>query len=264
MNKQKLAMLSNEELIELLRRIVKGASTASDLSLLREEIVKRNIGLVRSIALGFLNSGELFDDLVQAGYIGLLNAVTNFDLARNTLFSTYASYLIRGEIRHYIRDKHTTIRIPQWIQALSRKVKEQEEAFFQEYGRPPTLAELAERLEISEAQLIELLRGRKAMSYVSIDQERRRHDPNPALPTIESLRPRDEDRNRELHMRISVAIEELAEIQRQVISGLFYHGKSQEQVGEELGISQRQVSRMKWQALKKVKGKLVGPGDNAV
>ena len=263
MRKQKLAMLSNEKLIELLRHTTKEASTASELSLLREEIVKRNIGLVRSIALGFLNSGEILDDLVQAGYIGLLNAVANFDLARNTLFSTYASYLIKGEIRHYIRDKHTTIRIPQWIQALSRKVKEQEEAFFQEYGRPPTIAELAEHLEISEEQLIELLRGRKAMTYVSIDQERRRHDPNPTHPTIEFLQPRDENRNIELYMRISVAIGELAEIQRQVISGLFYHGKSQEQVGEELGISQRQVSRMKAQALKRVKGKLVGPEDGA-
>jgi RNA polymerase sigma-B factor len=254
----RLSTLSNEELIERLRRTMDESPDSSYLSLLREEIVKRNIGLVKSIAREFLNSGELFDDLVQAGYIGLLNAVTNFDLARNTKFSTYASYLIRGEIRHYIRDKHTTIRIPQWIQSMSRKVKEAEEAFFQEHGRPPTIADLAARMNVSETQLVELLRGRRAMTYVSIDQERRRDDPNPTLPPIEHLRPRGEDSNFDLYMRITVAIEQLADIQRRVIDGLFYQGKSQSQIGDELGISQRQVSRMKEQALKAMKGRLIG------
>jgi RNA polymerase sigma factor (sigma-70 family) len=59
-------------------------------------------------------------------------------------------------------------------------------------------------------------------------------------------------------MRITVAIEQLADIQRRVIDGLFYQGKSQSQIGDELGISQRQVSRMKEQALKAVKGRLIG------
>ncbi len=255
--KDRLSKLSNEELIKLLRRSIDGETDQPTLSLLREEIVERNIGLVKSIAHGFRNSGEMFDDLVQAGYIGLLNAVTNFDLVRKTRFSTYASYLIKGEIRHYIRDKHTTIRIPQWVQAMSRKLKQAEEELFQEHGRPPTIADLAARMEVDEAQIVELLRGRKAMTYVSIDQERRRDDPNPTPPG-EYLRPHGETSNPDLYMRITVAIERLAEIQRQVIDGIFYQGKSQSEIGKELGMSQRQVSRMKEQALKEVKGRLAG------
>jgi len=257
--KHRFSALSNEQLIELLRLSLKGTSDSLYLSCLREEIVSRNIGLVKSIAVGFLNSGEPLDDLIQAGYMGLLNAVANFDLARNTRFSTYASHLIKGEIRHYIRDKHSTIRIPQWVQVMNRKVKEAEEAFFKEEGYPPPIAELANCLDISESQLVELLRGRKAMTYISIDQERRSVDPNPSSPDITHFCSRGENLSFDFRMRIIIAIEELAEIKQQVIDGLFYQGKSQTEVGKELGVSQRQVSRMKEQILREMKGKLAGP-----
>jgi len=260
-DEKRFADLSNEELIGLLQDNLGGTATEEDLSLLREQIVKRNIGLVKSIALKFLHSGELLDDLVQAGYIGLLNAVSNFNLARGIRFSTYASYLIKGEIRHYIRDKHTTIRIPQWIQEMSHRVKQAEDAFFQEEGRPPTLAELADRVDVSEAQLIELLRGRNAMTYVSIDADRRRTDPSPGPPMLESLAPEASPHGAEVNLRIAAVIEQLETIQRQVIQGLFYQGKTQTQVGEELGMSQRQVSRMKDQALRAVRGRLFPEAD---
>ncbi len=255
----KLARLTNEELIELLRRSTQEETPTSELSLLQEEIVKRNIGLVKSIALEFRNSGEPVDDLVQAGYIGLLNAVANFDLSRNTRFSTYATYLIKGEVRHYIRDRHSTIRIPQWVQAVNQRLKEEEEAIFQAQGRPPTAAELAERLGLSEEQLVELLRGRETMTYVSIDEERRGGDPNPDLPELADLRPSRDDLSFDVRMRILVVIEQLAEIERRVIEGLFYQGKSQAEVGRELGVSQRQISRLKETIMDEMKRRLTDP-----
>jgi RNA polymerase sigma-B factor len=249
--KPELAGRTNEELIHLLQRT--NTDLNEDVAALKEEIVRRNIGLVKSIAVKFINSGELLDDLIQAGYIGLLNAVTNFDLARSTRFSTYATYLIQGEIRHYIRDKHSTVRVPQWVQAMNRKIKEVEETLFQKEGRPPTLAELASDLTLTEQQLTALLRGREAMTYVSIDQKRRAADPNPSPPSIEQLVPDSSDLAFDVRMRVLVAIEQLAEIQQQVIRGLFYQGKSQSEVGEELGISQRQVSRIKDRTLEAIK-----------
>lgn len=245
-----LSSLSNEEVIRLLQKTKRGdegtnAASSRGVSALQEEIVRRNVGLVKSIALGFLHSGEPLDDLVQAGYIGLLNAVANFDLAKETRFSTYATYLIRGEIRHYIRDRHSTIRIPQWVQTMNRRIKQAEEAIFQETGRPPTLAELAARLDLTEEQIAALLRGRESMTYVSIDRDRREHDPNPSPPSIESLTPSTDDLPHDVKMRVLIALDQLTEMQQQVIRGLFYHGKSQSEVGDELGVSQRQVSRMK-------------------
>jgi len=246
---------ANEELIAHLRR-AKGMGDSRGVSEIQNALIRRNVGLVKSIAAKYLGSGELLDDLVQAGYIGLLNAVANFDLARNTLFSTYATHLIQGEVRHYIRDKHSTIRIPQWVQAMNRRLKQAEEAFFQESGRPPTLLELAERLDVTTDQLTALLRGRESMMYVSIDQERRTADPNPAPLALETLFAPSDDLPFDIRMRIVVAIEQLAEIQRRVVEGLFYQGKSQSEVGEELGISQRQVSRLKDRTLREMRATL--------
>jgi len=252
--------LTNEELIDLLRRTRDEAET--DPVGLREEIVRRNVGLVKSVAVKFLGSGEPLDDLIQAGYIGLLNAVANFDLARNTRFSTYASYLIQGEVRHYIRDRHSTIRIPQWVQTMNRRVKEAEEAFFQEEGRPPTLSELASRISLTDEQLTALLRGRETMTYVSIDQERRSGDPRPAAPRVEHLIAESDDLPFDVRMRVLVTIERLTEIQQQVIAGLFYEGKSQSEIGKELGMSQRQISRLKDRILDEMKGDLERGPDN--
>ncbi len=252
--------LDNETLIDLLQRVVGGAVEV-DPAALREEIVKRNVGLVKSIAIRFLTSGEPLDDLIQAGYIGLLNAVSNFDLARSTRFSTYATYLIQGEIRHYIRDRHSPIRIPQWVQSMNRRIKEAEETFFKEEGRPPTLSELAGSLDLTETQLAALLRGRESMTYVSIDQERRSTDPNPSPPTLEEVIPSTGELPMDIRVRVAVAIERLAGIQQQVVRGLFYQGKSQSEVGQELGISQRQVSRIKDRVLRELKGTLT-PSDS--
>ena len=259
-NRTKFSSISNEDLISLLRKGKSEKGGDFDPSSLKEEIIKRNVGLVKSIATRFLNSGEPLDDLIQAGYIGLLNAVANFDLAKNARFSTYASHLIQGEIRHYIRDKHSTIRIPQWVQAMNRRINQAEEAFFQEEGRPPTLAELADRLNIAEEQLIAILRGREAMTYVSIDQARRRADPSPNPLTLDEILTKPTGLSDDVRMQLLIVIEQLTEIQQRVIRGLFYQGKSQSEVGEDLGLSQRQVSRMKERILQEMKEGLLEAG----
>jgi len=249
----KLADLNNEELIQALQQAIAGNSKRHSSSDLRAEIVNRNVGLVKSIAIKFRSSGEPLDDLIQAGYIGLLNAVTNFNLDRSSRFSTYASYLIQGEIRHYIRDKHSTIRVPQWVQTMNRRIKEAEEQIFQQQGRPPTLTELASKVELQPEQVKLLLRSRESMTYVSIDQDRRSGDPNPSSPNAERLVAESEGLSFDVRMRILAAIEKLSDIQQSVIQGLFYQGKSQSEIGEELGISQRQVSRMKERILSEMR-----------
>lgn len=250
------SILDNEQLLQALHSAKKGRADPDYLSDLQRQIVSRNVGLVKSIALKFLYSGEPLDDLIQAGYIGLLNAVTNFDLARKGKFSTYANHLIMGEIRHYIRSKHTTVRIPQWVQLMNRKLNEAQEEIFQQEGRPPKISELAERLEITEQGVAELLKGRDTMTYVSIDQYRREEDPHPSLPDITRVYEGQEGLPLEMRMRIIAAIDELSLLQQEVIKGLFYQGKSQSQVGQQLGIPQRKVSRIKAHTMDEIKGKL--------
>ncbi|MCI2426139.1 sigma-70 family RNA polymerase sigma factor [Candidatus Acetothermia bacterium] len=236
---------------------LKQATDPAAISTLREEIVSHHIGLVKSIATEFRSSGEPLDDLIQTGYIGLLSAVANFDPARGIKFTTYATYLIKGEMRHYIRDKCLTIRIPQWIQTLNNKIKQEEARFFQEQGRPPTIAELAQLLNLTTEGIAEVLKARDTMTYISIDQERREHDPRPPLIDISKIRSsQNTDFPLEHRMEIITAIESLTQIQRDIVTGLFYESKSQQELGKELNLSQRQVSRLKAQLLNKIKERL--------
>ena len=99
-------MMAIERLLAKLNELSDKDGNPEELSRLRKEVVNRSRGLVKSIALEFTNSGEDLEDLVQAGYIGLLNAVASFEPSRNAQFFAYASRVIREEIRHYIRDKH--------------------------------------------------------------------------------------------------------------------------------------------------------------
>jgi len=248
--------MDSERLLEELARLNAERAPQDQVLKLKEELVEVNVGLVTAIAKKFVHSGEPLQDLIQAGYIGLLNAVHNFDLNRGTKFSTYATYLIQGEVRHHIRDKNTTIRLPQWLQKLSHQVKVAQEAFYQEHGRLPTIAQLSDALNIEEEGVREALKAREALHYVSIDAERREDDPRPASFDQSKIRSKHpDDFPIEYRIKIASAIESLTELQQQVINDLFYAGKSQAQVGEEVGYSQRHISRIKQEVLDAIRDK---------
>lgn len=224
---------------------------------LKDQLIEQNIPLVKSIAGDFTHSGLEFEDLRQAGYIGLLNAVENFDLNRGTKFSTYATHLIKGEIRHQVRDNQPSVHIPQWIKRLNKKVKKAQEKIYQKTGEYPSIKEISEELNIEEAGVKEVLKARDSMTYVSIDRERRESDPRPEYIDYEKIKSKhEEDLPLEFKIRIADAIEKLTEVQQQVVKGIFYEDQTQEEIGEEIGTSQRQVSRIKYRVLDELESQL--------
>src|SRR3990170_3940558 len=136
---------------------------------IRERVVVACTPLVRRIAGEFVFSGVPSDDLVQVGYIGLINAIAAFDPARGAKFTTYASYLVRGEIRHYLRDQRDTIRKPRWLQKLNSQIEQTVSKYVSETGRFPGLDELSQELNIEEGGLLEVLRTREALRTVSLE-----------------------------------------------------------------------------------------------
>ncbi len=250
--------VDTESLLAELRSLEEGEG---EYAALQAELVRRHGGLVRSVAFQFKFTGEPVEDLIQAGYLGLLGAVANFDLARGTKFSTYATHLIRGEIRHYIRDKYGHVRVPQWVRAVSRRVRDCQDRLYQEKGRPPTLEEIAAALEVGTDTVAEALKARDAMTYVSLDAERRATDPSPSLDLQRLLAADSKQLPLEVRMRIAAAVERLSDLQRKIIDGLFYQGRTQADVGEEVGLPQRQVARMKDRVLKEMSEHLFGHSD---
>ena len=250
---------TNEEILRKINKLQqeKGEEAKQEISNLKEKLVKKNIPLVKSIAGDFSHSGLDYEDLTQAGYIGLLNAVENFDLGRNTKFSTYATHLIKGEIRHHIRDNQPSVHIPQWIKRLNYKVTRAEEKIYKDTGQFPTVSQLAEELNIEEDGIREVLKARDSMTYISIDRERRESDPRPEFIDYEKIKSKHkENLPLEFRVRIAEAIDKLTEVQKQVVNGIFYEEHTQEEVGETIGTSQRQVSRIKQKLLEELKGHL--------
>ena len=260
---------SNEDILEEIQKLEqkieggRGEEVKDRIDELKDQLIEQNIPLVKSIAGDFTHSGLDFEDLRQAGYIGLLNAVENYDLNRGTKFSTYATHLIKGEIRHQVRDNQPSVHIPQWIKRLNKKVKKAQERIYQETGEYPGIKELSEELNIEEEGIKEVLKARDSMTYVSIDRERRESDPRPEYIDYEKIKSKHEENlPLEFKVRIADAIEKLTEVQQQVVKGIFYEDQTQEEIGEEIGTSQRQVSRIKYRVLDELESHLKdGPDD---
>jgi len=214
--------------------------------------------LVKNIAYKFKNSGEPLEDLEQLGYIGLINALNLYNQQREVKFETYASWFISGEIRHYIRDKHQTIRIPHWITELNRKIDEFIVTYKEETKQIPSLKKIAKEFNLSEEGVKEVLKARDVVHTVSIDQENRGYDCN-EYPVLEKIK-NDHYKSFRLPIEDLIALElalnKLKNLQSKVINYIFIKDLTQIKTAKKLAISQRQVSRIKNEALKSLKEEL--------
>src|SRR5450755_1439850 len=134
---------------------------------LKDLVMVQYAGMVERIARRFCGI-EPFEDLVQVGFIGLLNALTKFDPAAGVRFNTYSTYLVAGEIKHYLRDRTQTIRHPAWLQELRHKVIRAQNLLQQEHARVPTEREIAEHLGISETAIREVFQTQDMLKVASL------------------------------------------------------------------------------------------------
>ena len=214
--------------------------------------------LVKIIAQKFKNSGEPLEDLEQLGYIGLINAINLYDQQRKVKFETYASWFISGEIRHYIRDKHQAIRIPHWIIELNKKIDEFIVKYRGENKQTPSLKKIAGELNLTEEGVKEVLKARDVVHTVSIDQENRGYDCNeyPILAKIKNDHYKTFRLPIEDLIALELALNKLQNLQRKVVNYIFIKDLTQTKTAKKLAISQRQVSRIKNEALKTLKEEL--------
>src|SRR4051794_21604129 len=136
---------------------------------LKDLIIMQYAPMVERIARRF--SGiEPYEDLVQVGFIGLLNALSKFDMEAGVRFNTYATYLVAGEIKHYLRDRSQTIRHPAWLQELRHKVNRAANVLQQTHGRQPTEREIADEIGVSESAVHEVFQTQEMLRVASLDQ----------------------------------------------------------------------------------------------
>lgn len=212
----------------------------------RNEMIEDNIGLVHSIAKRFKGRGEEYDDLYQAGCVGLIKAVDNFDESKGFLFSTYAVPVIMGEIRRLFRDGGA-VKVSRSLKEKSIKVQAIREKFIKKELREPTVSELSELCGIETEELSEVLNVINPVISLSCTTED--GDETIDIPV---------DDTDKLFDRLSVhqAIKDLSNDELLLIKYRFYEGKTQCESAKLLGISQVQVSRREKQLLAKLRTRL--------
>lgn len=215
----------------------------------REQMVESNLGLVHACAHKFKGRGMEYDDLFQAGCMGLVKAVDAFDWNRGVRFSTYAVPVILGEMRRLFRDGGS-IKVSRTLKELSLKTMRTREILTARTGREPTIGELAELLERDPADISEAISA--------------------AAPPI-SLTENDDDGGGQIDIPIDSPEEEMADSisLKQVVGQLdandrklivlrYFGGKTQTQTAQMLGMTQVQVSRREKKILTQLRQELTG------
>ncbi len=214
----------------------------------REKRIKDNLGLVHSCAKRFKNRGVEYDDLFQAGCVGLIKAADGFDETLGYVFSTYAVPAILGEMKRIFRDGGA-VKVSRSLKERSREVWAEKEKLENEKGYEPTLAEIAEKVGLSVCETSELLlASQPVISLTSGDTEN--DDKQFDIP-IDSEEEKINER-----LTLDTCIKELSESDRKLIELRYYMSKTQTEVASKLGMSQVQVSRREKKILKEIREKM--------
>jgi RNA polymerase sigma-B factor len=240
MSEEDRRLSSDEETADQLR-----AYRASGDPALHAALCAAHAPLVDRIARRYNGGPEPLADLVQVGQIGLIHAINRFDPGRGAKFRTYASHLIAGEIRHYLRDQVGLVRRPRWLSRLNRQLDETFETLRIRQGRVPTLEEVARVMNIEPQGIREILRARAATTPLSLDAPEDRR----TARAIRHLRYETFQLPVEDRIVLMEAIERLTDLQRKVIFALFYLDLTETEAAHRLRISQKHVSRVMHKAL---------------
>lgn len=212
----------------------------------REKLIEENLGLVHACANKFRGRGTEYDDLFQAGCVGLIKAADGFDPTRGFAFSTYAVPVILGEIKRIFRDGGA-VKVSRSLKEKGRVLLHEKEKMASETGTEPTISALAERLgwEVEEtAQVINA-----ALPPVSLTQDDESGGGQIDVPV---------DNENEMFERLDLSrvIESLNERDREIIEWRYFRCATQSVTAKQLGMSQVQVSRREKKILTLLRTKL--------
>ncbi len=241
-NTSTLPLLTEDEKQNLWTKIKAGDTDA------RETYIKGNLRLVLSVLKRFGGHGENLDDLFQIGCIGLMKSVDNFDPTLEVKFSTYAVPMIIGEIRRYLRDTSSSIRISRSLRDTAYKAIVAKEALSKRKTAEPTMEEISKESGIPLEDIIYALDAMQ--SPLSL------YDPiySDGGDTLYVMDQISDKKNKEDNwverLSLNDALLTLPEREAHIIKLRFFEGKTQMEVASEIDISQAQVSRLEKNALK--------------
>lgn len=220
---------------------------------LKDLIMVQYANTVERIARRFAGI-EPIEDLTQVGFIGLLNALTKFDPNAGVRFNTYATYLVAGEIKHYLRDRSQTIRQPAWLQELRQKVNKANANLQSELGRSPNDREVAERVGVSETAIREVYQTQEMMKVASLDSSPQHDDDSDAeVDKLDAAAYCPEQLCTEERLVLEHAMKQLRDLEREVLILFHFDMLNQTEIAGKLNISCNYVSHILRQSLSKLR-----------
>ncbi|MER5883715.1 RNA polymerase sigma factor SigF [Streptomyces sp. NPDC001941] len=217
----------------------------------RNTLIEMNMSLVRYAAGRFrAGRGDQMDDIVQVGMIGLIKAIDRFDLTREVEFTSFAVPYIIGEIKRFFRDTTWAVHVPRRLQEARVELAKATEELRTRLDRAPTTAELAKLMSLSEDEVREAQLASNGYNSHSLDATlNTSHEGEAALAAFIGV----DDHNLELvedFHTLAPLLAQLDERDRQIIQWRFADELTQAEIGQRLGVSQMQVSRLLTRTIK--------------
>jgi RNA polymerase sigma-B factor len=233
--------------------LLEQASAADEVERRRllDEVVLLNLPVARGLAARYRDRGESMDDLVQVASLALVKAARGYEPGKGRGFLPYAVPTITGELRRHFRDRGWDVRPPRRVQELRLSVASAAHQLAQEIGHSPTVAELAQHLQVGEEEVIETLAAAQGYSATSLDAP---CDGDDGAPLGETLSCEDESIDRVVDgLAVEPLLATLPPRDRHILCLRFYRGWTQSQIAEEIGVTQMQVSRLLSRALARLR-----------
>lgn len=245
-------LITAEEEVELARRIKSGDDKALD------KLVKANLRFVVSVAKQYQNQGLSLPDLINEGNLGLIKAAQRFDETRGFKFISYAVWWIRQSILQALAEQSRLVRLPLNQVGSLNKIKKATSRLEQEFERPPSVEEIARKLDIPEHKLDKALRI--TTRYVSVDAPIAEDEDTKFLDVFVSEDTPRTDNNlmrESLNKEIQRSLSTLTEKERDVIN-LYYgigmnHGLTLDEIGAKFNLTRERVRQIKEKAIRRLK-----------
>ncbi len=218
----------------------------------RETFIVGNMRLVLSLVKRFWAKNANADDVFQAGCVGLIKAIDNFNLSFNVKFSTYAVPMILGEIKRFLRDGNS-LRVSRSIRDTAYKILKVREGI-EERDEEATIERIAREMQVAEREVVYAL---DAISDPVSLYEPVYNKSGDTLQLLDQLY--DESQSETVwteRVALREAINRLTDRERKILTLRYYEGKTQTEISAEVGISQAQVSRLEKTALKQIKANI--------
>jgi RNA polymerase sigma-B factor len=218
---------------------------------LRQQLVVVNVPVATSIALRYRSRGEAVEDLVQAAHLGLVKAAGGFDPSRGRDFLAYAVPTVSGEVKRHFRDQGWDIRPPRRIQEMRAEVEQASGVLTQTLGRSPRISEIAAHLGADEEDVVECVASADLYHVHSLDAPvggaedlnvgDTLGDVDPLLGQIDDV------------LSVRPLMDRLSPRDRRILALRYFSGWTQQQIADDVGVTQMQVSRLISKALRRLR-----------